>query len=78
MSVYDILVGDGLHMELGDLILADGVFSSGHNVKCDESSATGESGQMKKTNAEQVLRLLGRGHNESKDLDPFIISGSKV
>jgi Ca2+-transporting ATPase len=76
--VYDILVGDVLHMEPGDLIPADGVFISGHNIKCDESSATGESDQMKKTNAEQVLRLLERGHNDSKDLDCFIISGSKV
>ncbi|KAJ4352502.1 plasma membrane calcium [Didymosphaeria variabile] len=78
ISVYDILVGDVLHMEPGDLIPADGVFISGHNVKCDESSATGESDQMKKTNAEQVLRLLERGHNNGKDLDPFVISGSKV
>jgi Ca2+-transporting ATPase len=78
ISVYDILVGDVLHMEPGDLIPADGVFISGHNVKCDESSATGESDQMKKTSAEQVLRLLERGHNDPKDLDPFIISGSKV
>jgi Ca2+-transporting ATPase len=78
ISVYDILVGDVLHMEPGDLIPADGIFISGHSVKCDESSATGESDQMKKTNAEQVLRLLERGHNDAKDLDPFIISGSKV
>ncbi|KAF2682157.1 calcium-translocating P-type ATPase [Lentithecium fluviatile CBS 122367] len=78
VSVYDVLVGDVLHMEPGDLIPADGIFISGHNVKCDESSATGESDQMKKTNAEQVLRLLERGHSDSKDLDPFIISGSKV
>ncbi|OAL46758.1 calcium-translocating P-type ATPase [Pyrenochaeta sp. DS3sAY3a] len=78
ISVYEILAGDVLHMEPGDLIPADGIFISGHNVKCDESSATGESDQMKKTNAEQVLRLLERGHNDPKDLDPFIISGSKV
>jgi len=78
ISVYDILVGDILHMEPGDLIPADGVFISGHNVKCDESSATGESDQMKKTGAERVFHLLERGHNDPKDMDPFIISGSKV
>ena len=78
ISVYEILVGDVLHMEPGDLIPADGIFISGHNVKCDESSATGESDQMKKSNAEHVLRLLEKGHSDSKDLDPFIISGSKV
>lgn len=67
-----------LHLEPGDLIPADGVYISGHNIKCDESSATGESDQMKKTSGEQVLSLLVRGHNDGKDLDPFIISGSKV
>ncbi|KAF2750149.1 calcium-translocating P-type ATPase [Sporormia fimetaria CBS 119925] len=78
LSVYEILVGDVLHLEPGDLVPADGIFISGHNVKCDESSATGESDQMRKTSAEQVLRLLERGHSDAKDLDPFIISGSKV
>ncbi|KAF1921352.1 hypothetical protein BDU57DRAFT_584509 [Ampelomyces quisqualis] len=78
ISVYDILVGDVLHMEPGDLIPADGIFIDGFNVKCDESSATGESDQMKKTSAEQVFRLLEHGHDDAKDLDPFIISGSKV
>ncbi|EPS40784.1 hypothetical protein H072_5329 [Dactylellina haptotyla CBS 200.50] len=78
ISVHDILVGDVLHLEPGDLIPADGVFISGHNVKCDESSATGESDQIKKTGGEQVLRLFEQGHSNVGDLDPFIISGSKV
>ena len=56
----------------------DGIFISGHNVKCDESSATGESDQIKKTAGEQVMRLLENGHADMKDLDPFIISGAKV
>ncbi|KAF3916692.1 hypothetical protein ABW20_dc0105813 [Dactylellina cionopaga] len=78
VSVHDILVGDVLHLEPGDLVPADGIFISGHNVKCDESSATGESDQIKKTGGEQVLRLLERGHANTADLDPFIISGSKI
>lgn len=78
LSVYDIMVGDILHLEPGDLIPADGIFISGHNVKCDESSATGESDALRKTGGEQVLRLLEEGHNNIRDMDPFIISGSKV
>ncbi|OJJ06514.1 hypothetical protein ASPVEDRAFT_45886 [Aspergillus versicolor CBS 583.65] len=78
ISVHDILVGDILHLEPGDLVPVDGVYIDGHNVKCDESSATGESDQLKKTGADQALRLLEQGHSKQQDMDPFIISGSKV
>lgn len=60
------------------MIPADGIFISGHNVKCDESSATGESDSLKKTAGARVSQLLGEGHTNHKDLDPFIISGAKV
>ncbi|ORZ19375.1 PMCA-type calcium-translocating P-type ATPase [Absidia repens] len=43
ISVHDILVGDILHLEPGDIVAADGIFIEGHNLKCDESAATGES-----------------------------------
>ncbi|KAI9843774.1 MAG: plasma membrane calcium [Sclerophora amabilis] len=76
-SVYDLTVGDILHIEPGDLIPADGIFIQGHNVRCDESSATGESDQMKKTPGDEVSRQIFRGTASNK-LDPFIISGSKV
>lgn len=78
ISVHDVLVGDILYLEPGDMIPADGIFISGHNVKCDESSATGESDQLRKTGGEQVMQLLEQGHQKTQDLDPFIISGSKV
>lgn len=77
LNVHDILVGDVLHMEPGDLIPADGIFINGHDLKCDESSATGESDAIKKTSANQVMSMLESGH-PSKNLDPFIISGAKV
>lgn len=78
IPVYDVLVGDVLNLEPGDLVPVDGIFIDGHNLKCDESSATGESDQLKKTGAEQVMRLLEEGHTRVQDMDPFIISGSKV
>ncbi|KAM0276009.1 hypothetical protein ACHAQH_007179 [Verticillium albo-atrum] len=77
INVHDVVVGDVLHLEPGDLVPVDGIFISGHDLKCDESSATGESDALKKTAGEQALHLLQTG-NAPKDLDPFIISGAKV
>lgn len=71
------MVGDIVHVEPGDLIPTDGLFIEGHNVKCDESSATGESDMMKKTAGEEVWKHLQNGTATAK-MDPFIISGSKV
>lgn len=77
ISVHDILVGDVLHLDPGDLVPVDGVFIDGHDLKCDESSATGESDALKKTGGQQTMRALEAGHAD-KNLDPFIISGTKV
>ncbi|MCJ1479589.1 hypothetical protein MMC13_008275 [Lambiella insularis] len=77
ISVHDILVGDVVHIEPGDMIPVDGIFISGYNVHCDESSATGESDLLKKTAGLEVLRIMEARGNFAK-LDPFIISGSKV
>ena len=78
VSVHDLTAGDVVHLEPGDLVPADGIFITGHNVKCDESSATGESDALRKTPGEQVFRMLEEGHTGTKHLDPFIVSGSKV
>ena len=77
ISVFDVMVGDVLHLESGDSIPADGILISGHGIRCDESSATGESDAMKKTGGEEVWTRIIDGTATSK-LDPFIISGSKV
>ncbi|POS71435.1 calcium-translocating P-type ATPase [Diaporthe helianthi] len=79
INVHDLLVGDVVNLEPGDLIPVDGIFISGHDLKCDESSATGESDALKKTAGDQVFRMLENGEKaKSTDLDPFIISGAKV
>ncbi|TWU72307.1 plasma membrane calcium [Metarhizium rileyi] len=77
ISVGDVLVGDVLYLEPGDLVPVDGIFIDGHDVKCDESSATGESDALRKTGGDGVMRALEAGRNTRK-LDPFIISGAKV
>lgn len=77
LSIHDIMVGDVLHLEPGDSIPADGILISGHGVKCDESSATGESDQMKKTDGHEVWQQIVED-SASKKSDPFMISGSNV
>ncbi|WXC42995.1 hypothetical protein QX201_002769 [Fusarium graminearum] len=79
ISIHDVLVGDVMLLEPGDVIPVDGVFISGHNLSCDESSATGESDLIKKVGADQVLHaLLNEPTPQLKKLDPFIVSGAKV
>lgn len=65
ISVFDVRVGDILMVETGDIVCADGVFVSGHALKCDESAMTGESIPIKKGLIED-------------EADPFLISGSQV
>ncbi|PMD50959.1 calcium-translocating P-type ATPase [Hyaloscypha bicolor E] len=77
LSVYDVLVGDVMHLEPGDMVPVDGVLIEGHSIKCDESSATGESDLLKKQSGAEVFRAIEAGEDVRK-LDPFILSGSKV
>lgn len=77
ISVYDILVGDIVHLEPGDLIPVDGIFIEGHNVKCDESQTTGESDLIRKRPADEVYAAI-ENHENLRKLDPFILSGSQV
>jgi Ca2+-transporting ATPase len=77
ISVFDVLVGDVMHLEPGDLVPVDGVFIDGYNVRCDESSATGESSMVTKHPAASVFKAIQDGDDLNK-MDPFILSGSKV
>ena len=77
ISIYEVLAGDVIHLEPGDVVPVDGIFIDGSDVKCDESSATGESDAMRKTPGAAVTKALESGQS-AKKLDPFIISGAKV
>jgi Ca2+-transporting ATPase len=77
ISIHGALVGDVMHLEPGDVVPVDGIFISGHSVKCDESSTTGELDVLKKQGAHEVFRAIESGADARK-LDPFIISGSRV
>lgn len=81
ISVFDILVGDLLMAEPGEMIPADGVLVHGFDLKCDESSASGESATMKKHPASEVMEVLENDaylEPTAKPLDAFMLSGAKV
>ncbi|RCH79632.1 plasma membrane calcium, partial [Rhizopus stolonifer] len=69
ISVYDIQVGDVLHLEPGDIVAADGIYIEGHNVRCDESAATGESDAVRKQPFEACYRLM---HTEEEKNTQFL------
>ncbi|KAI1811921.1 putative calcium P-type ATPase [Poronia punctata] len=77
VSVFDLIAGDVVHLEPGDLLPVDGVLIQGYNVKCDESQATGESNIIHKRPADEVFAAIERGE-DTKKLDPFIQSGGRV
>ncbi|CAH9102501.1 unnamed protein product [Cuscuta epithymum] len=48
ISIYEVVVGDVVHLGVGDQVPADGILISGHSFKLDESSVTGETKPMPK------------------------------
>ncbi|XP_021887883.1 putative calcium-transporting ATPase 11, plasma membrane-type [Carica papaya] len=48
VSIYDLIVGDVVHLSIGDQVPADGIFISGYSLLIDESSLTGESEPVNK------------------------------
>jgi Ca2+ transporting ATPase len=70
LSVYDLLVGDIVEVETGEIISVDGILINGHNISVDESSITGETNDIKK----RVPETYEGGEGKS----PFLISSSKV
>lgn len=77
ISVFDVLVGDVMHLEPGDMIPVDGIFIEGHNVVCNESQTTGESDLIRKRPADDVYNAI-QNQDSLRKLDPFILSGAQV
>ncbi|KAG2036848.1 hypothetical protein BDR03DRAFT_1052346 [Suillus americanus] len=86
----EVVVGDVALLEPGEIVPCDGIFLTGHNVRCDESAATGESDAIKKASYANCVSLkqtlsgvhaeggaLG-GEHVSTHTDCFVVSGSKV
>eukprot|EP00825_Cyclidium_porcatum_P002272 TRINITY_DN11045_c0_g1_i1.p1 TRINITY_DN11045_c0_g1~~TRINITY_DN11045_c0_g1_i1.p1 ORF type:complete len:145 (-),score=16.99 TRINITY_DN11045_c0_g1_i1:69-503(-) len=69
VHVKDIVVGDVLLLNIGDIIPCDGVLFEGQDIEVDESSLTGEP------------ELIKKNIFQSSFLQPvncFMISGSKL
>lgn len=75
ISIKDLQVGDVLHLEPGEIIPADGIFIEGHNVKCDESTATGETDAVKKQGWHECFLLQEIYHRQHPD-DGRSVSGA--
>ncbi|KAF5371839.1 hypothetical protein D9615_009535 [Tricholomella constricta] len=80
VDIKEVVVGDVALLEPGEIVPCDGVFLSGHNVRCDESGATGESDAIRKVSYEECLELKKRSEDgkEAAHTDCFVVSGSKV
>ncbi len=79
VNVKDAVVGDVCLLDPGEIIPVDGVFLRGHNVRCDESGATGESDAIKKFPYQDCINErdgLKQGQKAKKDC--FLVSGAKV
>lgn len=61
-STQEVVVGDVALLEPGEIIPCDGIFLKGHNVKCDESGATGESDAIKKLSYSDLLAHARKVH----------------
>ncbi|XP_040885773.1 plasma membrane calcium-transporting ATPase 1a isoform X1 [Toxotes jaculatrix] len=59
IPVAEIVVGDIAQIKYGDLLPADGVLIQGNDLKIDESSLTGESDHVKKTQEKDPMLLSG-------------------
>lgn len=57
IHIPEVLVGDVVHLEPGDVVPADGIKIDGYNVVC-ESSATGETGLIHKTGGDKVFYAM--------------------
>ncbi|KAH3672956.1 hypothetical protein WICPIJ_009965 [Wickerhamomyces pijperi] len=87
VSVYDLLVGDIIMIQTGEILPVDAVLVDG-TCECDESSITGESKTIIKTKIEDAAKKFTSSVEfdpQTDDIgikkgvpDPFLLSGSKL
>ena len=70
----DLLVGDLIMINYGDIMAADVLLIEGNGIKMDESALTGESDAMKKEKYEKCYELLIKGDKNVPS--PLILSGT--
>lgn len=91
VSVHDLVVGDIVQLNTGDVIPADGILTQNQGITTDESAATGESQQIKKRKIPDTIPPVGSGTGGAgagtgstlppgtfDGVDPFLLSGTLV
>ena len=88
IDVKELPIADITLLEPGEILPRDGTLISGHNVKCDESGATGHSDAIKKVSYDDCIAPKEQANyegNDGHDLDAthahtncFTVPGSKV
>ena len=71
----DLLVGDIIMINYGEIMAADILLLEGNGIRMDESALTGESDSMKKEKYEKCFELLKKGGEEHLP-SPLILSGT--
>ena len=72
----DILVGDLIKINYGEILPADMLMVEGNGIKMDESALTGESNAVKKKPYEQCLEEMEQGNNNPSSM--ILLSGTNV
>ena len=72
----DILVGDLIKVNYGEILPADMILVEGNGVKIDESSLTGESNAVSKKPYEKCKEELDQGNNNPSSM--ILLSGTNV
>ncbi|KAK1756503.1 hypothetical protein QBC47DRAFT_380074 [Echria macrotheca] len=73
ISIFDIVVGDLLRVEAGDVLAADGVLVEALRMSCNESDLSGESEVVHKVSAYDYL-----AGSAGESADPFVYGGAFV
>lgn len=76
VDVHDVVVGDIVSVEPGEVVAFDGIVVRAHSIRCDESSVTGESDMIQKITYDEYREA--RAQESVKHKSVFMISGSKV
>ena len=72
----EILVGDLILINYGEIICADILLVKGHGIKMDESPLTGRSDSMKKMAYNECIEEYNKNQDKEKIPSPLILSGT--
>ena len=72
----DLLVGDLIAVNYGDIMAADCLLVEGNGIKMDESALTGESDAMKKEPYQRCMEIKSASKGKDKVPSPLILSGT--